>query len=296
MAKPTAVPGLGPPTLASKAGKKLVRARALDVDRQVDRIPQGLLPGEEPVHDLRVALRRLRAAVRLFQVGDEPLAEGLRTLQQAAGGVRDLQLQEIWLQSPEGTPARTMLRSVRPKLRRRERLFAEALVAYRSVHRPHLLDALERLRAPGRLDGEWVRGRLARRIERAAERLLPAKRLLPEPAHALRIAVKKLRYEAELLAPALPGLLAPLLEELQPLQEALGDLHDADVRIAALLEARLPGAARACRRDRAALARKLQETLPNWEQRFAARKAALLDPPRERLAAVAPTPRGTPRL
>jgi CHAD domain-containing protein len=276
MAKPTAVPGLTHSTSATLAARRLLRARALDVDRQVDRLPQGMLPGEEPVHDLRVALRRLRAAVRLFKLGDPALAAGLRALQQAAGEVRDLQLQELWLQSPEGDPASALLRSVRPRLRRRERHFAGALVAYRAEHRPRLLAALEELRVPGRLDGDWVRGRLARRLERALERLPPARRLQPVPAHALRIAVKKVRYEAELLAPALPDLLAPLLEELQPLQEALGDLHDADVRVAALWEAGLRGTARASQRDRAALARRLKDELPSWTARFAARREALL--------------------
>jgi CHAD domain-containing protein len=53
-------------------------------------------------------------------------------------------------------------------------------------------------------------------------------------AHRLRIAVKKLRYDAELAEPALPEAAGKVLEALVPLQDPLGELHDCDVRLAFL--------------------------------------------------------------
>ena len=53
-------------------------------------------------------------------------------------------------------------------------------------------------------------------------------------AHEMRKRVKKLRYEAELFRPALRRRMEALLEALVPLQELLGELHDADVRLGLL--------------------------------------------------------------
>jgi CHAD domain-containing protein len=50
-------------------------------------------------------------------------------------------------------------------------------------------------------------------------------------AHKLRIAAKKLRYVAELAQPAFPEQMTALLDKLSPLQETLGELHDADVHL-----------------------------------------------------------------
>jgi CHAD domain-containing protein len=50
-------------------------------------------------------------------------------------------------------------------------------------------------------------------------------------AHRLRIALKKLRYVAELCQPAFPDQMSSLLDKLEPLQETLGQLHDADVHL-----------------------------------------------------------------
>jgi CHAD domain len=52
--------------------------------------------------------------------------------------------------------------------------------------------------------------------------------------HNLRIAAKRLRYTLEIFADALPPTIAPLLKEVEQLQEELGALHDTDVMIALL--------------------------------------------------------------
>lgn len=52
--------------------------------------------------------------------------------------------------------------------------------------------------------------------------------------HNLRIAAKRLRYTLEVFEDALPAACNAIRQELEQLQEELGDLHDSDVRIALL--------------------------------------------------------------
>src|SRR5438876_4250935 len=50
--------------------------------------------------------------------------------------------------------------------------------------------------------------------------------------HNMRIAAKRLRYTLEIFADFLPASVAPLLKEVEQIQEELGALHDSDVMIA----------------------------------------------------------------
>jgi len=52
--------------------------------------------------------------------------------------------------------------------------------------------------------------------------------------HNMRIAAKRLRYTLEIFAEELPESVAPLLKEVEQIQEELGSLHDSDVVIALL--------------------------------------------------------------
>lgn len=52
--------------------------------------------------------------------------------------------------------------------------------------------------------------------------------------HNLRIAAKRLRYTLEIFREILPSSIAPLLKEVEQIQEELGALHDSDVMIALL--------------------------------------------------------------
>src|SRR5438874_9049774 len=96
MAKATKPRGLGPRSLVRTAGAKLLSARLADVRRFEGDLLRGLPP--DPVHDMRVASRRLRAALGLL--GNAPLRKlepAVKDLQDALGGVRDVQLQIAWL-------------------------------------------------------------------------------------------------------------------------------------------------------------------------------------------------------
>ncbi len=52
--------------------------------------------------------------------------------------------------------------------------------------------------------------------------------------HDLRIATKRLRYTLEVFVEVLPVACAPIIKELEQIQEELGNLHDSDVMIALL--------------------------------------------------------------
>lgn len=175
------------------------------------------------VHAMRIAVRRLRAALRALDRDDR----GARRLQDALGAVRDLHVQQRWVQRHARRSA------IGSKLDHR-------LAAELSRAAPRLLAALARWKKdarrldahlagcrPRRLAGRQVRGQLRRAIEEAAMAIRAAGDFCePITVHEARIRVKKLRYLLELFEPRVDS----LLDELRPLQDLLGDLHDADVR------------------------------------------------------------------
>jgi CHAD domain-containing protein len=265
MAKPTLPKGLGPRSLLRNAGRRLLSARLADVRKYEETLLRGVPAG--PVHDMRVAARRLRAALGLFGLRD--LEPPVKELQDALGAVRDLQLQISWFARRSRALAarrREVLPSATAALRR-------ALDVWRSRTAEQIAVAISQLDEPGRLGGPRIRRAIRRRIDTVEKRLRAALRD-PDPptAHRLRIAAKKLRYFTELAGPALPEGSEELLDELVPLQELLGELHDLDVRISLLEEM----GARALRRReqarRAGLARRLAAELRRWKVKKLARK------------------------
>jgi CHAD domain-containing protein len=260
-----AVAALSPETPVAEAAAKLLHARFADVRRLEIRAVHRL--DAEEVHDLRVACRRLRAAIKVF--GGKPLRRLdplVEHLQDALGEVRDVQLQLRWLARHHGAfPAREKLLAEKEAALRR----SLALWSLRSA--PRVLRALPQVRTDGKLSGKRMRKRLRRRIADVSHALEEARSLRPAAAHVLRIAAKKLRYEAELLREAFD--LDGLIEELSGLQDAFGDLHDADARVLVTRrDRRLSGVAR---RERRKLGKTAASVLTRWQRArlaFEARK------------------------
>lgn len=170
------------------------------------------------VHDRRVALRRLRAALEL--AGARGHARRVHALYHALGRVRDLQLR------PEGPPGQAEERRAELDERAREWLADAA---------PRLAGRVRRLVVLG-VAASTVRARLeqdVRKLVRALEALDPA--LAPERVHRARLATKRVRDDLEAAGLDRSGLLPRLVA----LQEALGALHDHDEREAAASAARL---------------------------------------------------------
>jgi CHAD domain-containing protein len=226
MPKPGKVPGLDERTPMVTAARKLLAGRLRDV-RGHER--GALAAGHDPVHDMRVACRRLRAALQLF--GGErlrPLEAEVKELQDALGAVRDLHVQEKWLRA---TGLRRLIAEREGRLGGATAALRRALGRFARDTAPALEAALPEVAGKGHLGGSALRSELGARLRKLQRRMKRARALEPGPAHELRIAAKRLRYEAELLEAGAPRAAEELLAQVEPLQDALGELHDADVRL-----------------------------------------------------------------
>jgi len=248
--RPGKVSGLHAGTPLRTAAERLLQARLADVHATEARALRRLDP--ETIHDLRVACRRLRAAVKMFGKKRLRALDGrIEHLQDALGEVRDLQLQIQWLKRHRGDARR-----VHATLRKAEAHLRQALAFWSRRSEPQVLRALSHVRSGGTLGGPRTRKRLRKRLRQLEEALAVSDPLEPAAAHRIRVAAKKLRYEAELLRDAID--LEEVLDLLSDLQTTLGEVHDADVRLEEFgADQKLVRAARAERRRRATKARAL---------------------------------------
>lgn len=244
MAKPTPLPRYGPADRVRTVGPRLMRARLSDVRRYEPSLLSRLRvgpPDEDDVHDMRVALRRLRAALQFLEI-DRSVDLQVKRLQDALGTIRDVQVQGAWLRGHlQKSRARKGHALEEPHRQLLSRLpdgcarLLEELLRWRRLTVPLLhrsvREGLERRRIGGSHVRRELRGTL-RKLERRLARFDRSSD--PITAHRLRIAIKKVRYEAELLVSVWPREMSTLLQTLAPLQEEFGALHDADVRISVL--------------------------------------------------------------
>jgi CHAD domain-containing protein len=239
MAKPAPIDGLDADSPLTEAAQKSIAARLGDV-RQYEKEERAGTPDPDDVHDMRVASRRLRAALELFdRKGQLAGAEAaVKALGDALGEVRELQVQLRWLDAAAANARDADRPGIMALRQARERKLAPKVEALHDAlaRWPGEVGAVEQAAADlaqkGRLGGRRVRGRLAKRLRDVRKKMTAA---LADSdartAHKLRIAVKKLRYVAELCEPAFPDEMAALLDKVAPLQETLGELHDADVHL-----------------------------------------------------------------
>jgi CHAD domain-containing protein len=210
--------------------------------------------GEDPerLHDMRVASRRLRAALSLFSEVLPPGVVALRTelrwIAGVLGAVRDLDVQ---LQQLDGW------RSSLPEADRGALDGLDAVLEeQRTIARATMLEALDSgryesfvnrfgraLRArPPRDSAPWsssarhvapalIEARF-RAVRKAADRLGPGSQA--GDYHRLRIHGKRLRYALEFFAELYPKQTLALSRRLVALQDILGLHQDADVAIARL--------------------------------------------------------------
>lgn len=215
--------------------------------------------GAEPVHQMRVALRRLRSALKLFSrpAPVEGVQESLRTLARALGGARDWDVflgglgRAIAAAFPEERAIRRML--VQAERQRRARYAELAAVLNGAEFRRTLLrlaelaatrpwrgcDPANPERAAALAGGVAGFGReaLARRLRRVLRAGGGFSQRSLDDLHALRIQCKRLRYACELFAPAYPGQAAGrFMRRLAAVQERLGHLNDGAVAAGLLAE------------------------------------------------------------
>jgi len=204
----------------------------------------------EYVHQLRVASRRARAALDMFEPLLPPrksrwLKRWLRRIRRKAGDARDLDVmqQQLTRQVRNGDPA--MVSVLCDVERRRRRAQRPLRRLHRRVKKKEFFERAERIiqRIKPRREtsaiasfGQFGAGALRASVEdwfAHADRLDVAD---VESLHALRISAKHLRYTMELVAPAFdPSLRNDLYPAVAALQDDLGAIND-HYCLAALLE------------------------------------------------------------
>jgi len=225
--------------------------------------------GPEPVHEMRVAVRRLRSAIALFRpaVGCpavDAATAGLKALADRLGPARDWDVfvAETAAAVAKVLPSDASLRRLRAAAERRRRQAYAALrdwlggVEFRDLGLA--LAGLAGGRAwrtaldPGQAETlglgleAFASRALARRLHRLAAAGEPIEHLDPEALHAIRLRAKRMRYVAEVFAPLYPGKATRrFMRRLARLQDRLGRLNDSSVADALLAELGAGSGARA---------------------------------------------------
>jgi triphosphatase len=208
----------------------------------------------EGLHQMRVALRRLRAAISLFSdmlagPQTEAMKAELKWITGELGPARELDVFVKSVVKPvtDVRPRRPGMAVLTKEVRhRREDAFARAQAAIQSARfRALVLDAAEWIES-----GDWTRNadalacalrerpiaaaaadELRRRRRKILQRGARLNEIDPQRRHKLRIQAKKLRYASEFFAGAFPGKGAmrrrkDFVAALANLQHTLGDLND----------------------------------------------------------------------
>lgn len=211
----------------------------------------GLRSGEDPIHDTRVAIRRLRSTLRVFgglidTAATEATEEDLKWFAALLGEVRDCQVQERRFDAAVATlPDELVLGPVRSRIRNDLRaverparaLVTEAMDSNRYLgmlaeirrwqdHPPLVVDP-----KPKQLE------KRARRAYRKADRRLAAALRSSDDAllHRARKAAKRARYAAELLTPTTKSA-KRTVKHYKKIQSVLGDHQDCVVATGVLRE------------------------------------------------------------
>lgn len=209
--------------------------------------------GPEPVHEMRVAVRRLRSAIALFRpaVGCpavDSAATTLKTLANCLAPARDWDVfvGETAVAVAKVLPDDASLRRLRAAAERRRRRAYAALRAWlRGVEFRRLGIALAELAgghawtaavSPAQAEtlalglDDFANRALGRRLNRLATAGDAIEHLDPEALHAIRLRAKRMRYVAEVFAPLYPGKATRrFMRRLATLQDRLGRLNDSAV-------------------------------------------------------------------
>jgi CHAD domain-containing protein len=235
-----------PVTPADPAGKILTGYLRMNVRRLLTEDVRFRLGGEDAVHQLRVACRRMRTAMRVFAplVDEEwavPLGDELKWLATTLGLSRDSEvLLERLTGDIDALPEELVLGPVRARIQQfvGGDLAAGMETAARTLDDERYVGLLERL-----VDAAWS----PRLTDLAADR---ASSVYPElirqswrklgkrvarvretrasgDYHRVRIAAKRVRYAAEAVAPAFGRPATRLAQQVVRIQDVLGEHNDA---------------------------------------------------------------------
>jgi len=254
MAKPIRIAGLLRRTPIARAASKILRATLQDLLEKVPDARSG--DPDKGIHDLRVAVKRFREALRLFRAVLRKKTfrrhrEWIEELNDALGEVRDRDVALAQLRKLTAGPAEPPGSVARLRARLESERLASAGALAAMLDRLQLegvpaqlaasIDSLELEAAPGRQTYDFARERLRERLLGVRARWSAARReATPESLHRVRIGNKRLRY-------AIEPLVRRLYRSASRFHDVLGDLHDADSMVV-MLETSMAGASNAERR------------------------------------------------
>jgi triphosphatase len=209
--------------------------------------------GPEPVHEMRVAVRRARSAIALFRpaVGCpavDAVTVGLKALADRLAPARDWDVfvAETAAAVAEVLPDDASLRRLRAAAERRRRHTYAALrgwlrsAAFRRLGialaglagDPAWMAALEPAQRQTQILGldAFASRALTRRLHRLATAGEEIEQLDPGGLHTIRLRAKRLRYAAEVFAPIYPAKATRrFLRRLATMQDRLGRINDGTV-------------------------------------------------------------------
>ena len=260
MAKPKQIPGIDCDAKAAAAIQRVATVRLEEMCAMRERALDWSDP--EGVHDMRVASRRLRSALRDFMpyVRKRRVStslQGIKDIADALGQVRDqdvaiIALEKLATKAPaevsDGIHQLAETRRARRAEAREELipiLDQACLTQLQSDFLPALAAAVTP--APGRKRsrqsdqaGSFTYREVARttildrlkELEKLSDSLYHPLKI--KPLHKMRIAAKRLRYALELFEQCWGQQLAFFSTQIAALQSSLGELHDCDVWIVEL--------------------------------------------------------------
>lgn len=205
----------------------------LEVLRQCELASAGF--EEDPVHDLRVALRRCRSladGLRCFDPSPEwrRMKRAGKPLFAALGKLRDVQVMAGWVKKlfePEDPAAQTLLRHCEAEIAATTQEAAADLAAFDRKQWQEWAETLPGRAAVLPLDSDLFRHLALERWQEARElHRLALRNRTKVGFHNLRIGVKRLRYTIENF---LPKMYATCGKQLKDVQDQLGEIHDFDV-------------------------------------------------------------------
>jgi CHAD domain-containing protein len=204
----------------------------------------------EAIHRMRVASRRTRSALPLFESCYAPKyrilwRNEIRQVTRALGQARDTDVQIDFLQhflaGLQESRCRPGINRLILRLRqKRARLQAKVIQALDELEKSQALESMEEQttqRIIERFPGEPISFSLYNLAKKAIsdhlEAFLGFEKYISDPAavaelHAMRIAAKQLRYTLEIFSPLYLEELKIPIQAVKSAQEMLGDVHDCD--------------------------------------------------------------------